>query len=352
MDVVKPALEGAGFTVAATSYGQYGIGPFLLPFAWRRRKAINRVVTDIKIARHVFAKKTGREPEWMSVIAHSFGTYVLFKIIEDEFDWRWKRIILCGSVLKESIPLEKYLTRFDTPILNEIGTQDYWPALAESIGWGYGSVGSTGFNRPPVESRWHNDVTHSEFLTKAFCDKWWVPFLRDGRIEKGDSPRALPAWIRLLSWLPLRWLVPAVLATCAVIGAIVSQLPFRYDTPLFPKDWDVATSTPEKVRMQAFSYLPNGNPPQFIVPTHWIRMTDAGVDYWIAKNEDGAFTRFEIRRRINKDNCLGTVVYMLDWFDNQVFIPDVDGGCVVRHLFSRMGGRDIWRDLGKINSWE
>jgi pimeloyl-ACP methyl ester carboxylesterase len=146
IDEVKPALEDAGFFVSPTSYGRYGIFRFLMPGGRLRRKAIERVVTDIVTARRVSFQRTGQEPESMSVIAHSFGTYVLMQIIAVHPELRWNRIILCGSVVKEDFQLHQYLDRFTAPILNEIGTKDYWPALAESIGWDYGSVGSTGFN--------------------------------------------------------------------------------------------------------------------------------------------------------------------------------------------------------------
>jgi hypothetical protein len=82
-------------------------------------------------------------------------------------------------------------------------------------------------------------------------------------------------------------------------------------------------------------------------------MTDAGVAYWLAKNEDGtSVVRFEIRRRINKDACLGTVVYMEGSYENQVFIPDIEGGCLNHQMFARSQGGKFWQDLGEINFGE
>ena len=350
MDEVKPALEDAGFSVSATSYGEYGIGRFLMPFVYFRRKAIERVITDIVTARRMSVLRTGREPKGMSVIAHSFGTYVLSKIIADHPELRWNRVILCGSVLKEDFPLHQYLDRFDAPILNEIGTQDYWPALAESVGWGYGSVGSTGFNRPPVVSRWHKNFTHSQFLTKEFCQNQWVPFLHQGRIDRGDTPRSLPFGIRLLTSLPLRWVMPVILASCVAIVTITTLLPFRPSKLLLPEDFDVPTSAVEKEPLRSFTYTPNNTPPQFTVPTRWTKMSEAGVPFWLAKSEDGtSAVRFEIRRRIDNNDCLGTVVYMADAYEKQIFIPDIDGGCQNHQLWSRSKGAEFWQDLGGIN---
>jgi pimeloyl-ACP methyl ester carboxylesterase len=211
MGEIKPALERSGFTVGPTSYGKFGVPRFLLPFPWLRNKAISRVVSDIRTARKSHKLLTGSEPEHMSLISHSFGTYVVSKILSDYPDFQWHRIIFCGSVVREDFRFDQVLEQFYHPLLNEIGTKDYWPALAESIGWGYGSVGSTGFNRPPVESRWHNGFRHSDFLTESFCRKYWIPFLRGDKPKAADKPTELPFWIRAITWLPLRWVLLVIL---------------------------------------------------------------------------------------------------------------------------------------------
>jgi pimeloyl-ACP methyl ester carboxylesterase len=137
---LKETLIECGFKVAPTSYGMLNVGRFLLPVSWFRDQAVNRVLTGIKTGIRI------HEPERVSVIAHSFGTYVMAKIMADYPELRWHRIIFCGSVVSESFPLHQFLERFQYPILNDVGTRDIWPALAESVTWGYGSVGSYGFN--------------------------------------------------------------------------------------------------------------------------------------------------------------------------------------------------------------
>src|SRR5258707_6530474 len=160
---------------------------------------------DIRTARESYRLENGAYPKSMSVISHSFGTYVVGKVLTDVPDLEWNRIIFCGSVVREDFPLQRVLRSFRHPLLNEIGTKDYWPALAESAGWGYGSVGSTGFNRPPVETRWHSGFRHSDFLTDSFCTKFWVPFLQGETPKEADKPAAMPLGIRAITWLPLRW---------------------------------------------------------------------------------------------------------------------------------------------------
>ncbi|MGY3499457.1 esterase/lipase family protein [Bradyrhizobium sp. USDA 4471] len=220
MDEVKPALESAGFTVAPTSYGQFSILRFLAPFLWLRNKPVERVAKAVRTAIRSYKNSNGgNAPKKMSVISHSFGTYIVGRLLTDFQDLEWYRVIFCGSVVREDYPLDKVLNQFTSPLLNEIGTRDFLPALAESAGWGYGSVGSTGFNAPPVETRWHHGYRHCDFLTQDFCKTYWIPFLQGQRPAPADPPMKMPLWIRLLAMLPLRWIILAIEAL--VLAAII-----------------------------------------------------------------------------------------------------------------------------------
>jgi pimeloyl-ACP methyl ester carboxylesterase len=238
MNEVKPALEYAGFSVAPTSYGEYSLVRFLLPFKKPRRKAIERVVRDIHTARLVHEKKRKLAPRRMSVISHSFGTYVISRILDDHRELRWYRIIFCGSVVEEDYRLDRVLEQFSPDLLNEVGTRDFWPAFGESAGWGYGSIGSHGLNHPAVSSRWHRDFRHSDFLTRQFCQKFWIPFLRGEQPRSADEAERMPWWISAISRLQLRWIVlPVVLCwklsvVLLLLGAVWwfgwLQLPWRW----------------------------------------------------------------------------------------------------------------------------
>lgn len=227
MGDVKPALENSGFAVGLTSYGRFGILRFLAPFRWLRNKAIRRVANDIRTARRSYKIEKGSDPKRMSVISHSFGTYVVGRLLTDYPEFEWYRVIFCGSVVREDYPLDKVLRQFTGPLLNEIGTKDFLPALAESAGWGYGSVGSTGFNRSPVETRWHHGYRHSDFLTEDFCKKSWIPFLEGNKPEPGDKPVQLPLSVRLGVMLPLRWIFLAIAALCLLALGYFLQVAAR-----------------------------------------------------------------------------------------------------------------------------
>jgi pimeloyl-ACP methyl ester carboxylesterase len=187
MGEVEPALEKAGFIVSRTSYGQYPIWSFLFHWKSLEQKAIRRLTDDITDA------VTLHGPDLISVIAHSFGTYVISKILLSRAEFRWERIIFCGSVVRDDFPFRDVVGRFTPPLLNEVGDSDIWPAFAEKFG--YGAVGSYGFNRPAVQTRWHKGFRHSDFLNEKFCNENWIPFLLGKGIASGDKPSLL-SWYR------------------------------------------------------------------------------------------------------------------------------------------------------------
>jgi pimeloyl-ACP methyl ester carboxylesterase len=332
IQAIKPTLEDAGFVVAPTSFGKFSILRFLLPFDWAHAKAIERVVTAINTA------KTLYQPTRMSVISHSFGTYVIARILADHPEFVWERIIFCGSVVRDDFPLHKSI-RFKIPLLNEVGSKDFLPALAESVTWGYGSVGSNGFNVPPVETRWHDGFHHSSFLTEPFCKTFWIPFLRDGTLVRGDPPTALPLGIRFITGLPLRWLWPVALAG---IVLLFIKLP----------PGDIPARAAENPRLASFTLnVPREN----LEPgsRYWSRPVD---DRWIERYPSGRVTTFDVKpQRISLNGCDGSVAVHEE--DNlEIFIPDY--GCrpgLVRFRWQQKGWRKLfpwsrpnWHDLAEM----
>lgn len=208
---VRTTLEEAGFAVESTNYGRVNLLEFLVPIAFFRRRAIETVWRQIRIVRQ-------NNPDAdVSVVAHSFGTYVIAHLIKENFDIKFDRILLCGSVVPYDFPFEQFQDRFRSPIINEVGARDVWPAMAENITFGYGSAGTYGFRRPLVRDRWHNGAGHNFFLKQSFCREFWVPFLKVGHLAPASElPEQPPAWLRLVSALNLRWLLlPAFLLLLA-----------------------------------------------------------------------------------------------------------------------------------------
>lgn len=205
-NVIRSALSKEGFIVQPTNYGLFDTLRFFVPGPVFKRGVVARVQEQIR--------QTLRLNETMScsIIAHSFGTYVVAQILRQYADLDFDRIIFCGSVVSERFRFEDYRKRFGTPLLNEVGTRDVWLAVAEAVTFGYGAAGVYGFRRPAVHDRWHNGLAHGDFLDADFCRKYWLPFLRDGTLAEADETPETPRW-----WL---WLVSTFKFRYAVVLAL------------------------------------------------------------------------------------------------------------------------------------
>jgi hypothetical protein len=216
-DEVKQTLRADGFAVESTSYGRMNLIEFILPFSYFRNKAKLTVWTQIQ-----HAKLLHPNASQVSVIAHSFGTYIIAQIVKEQFAFKFHRIIFCGSVVRYDFPIEHYAGRYTSPIFNDVGTADPWPAVAQSVTTGYGSVGTYGFHRSGVEDRFHNGAGHGYFLNREFCKRFWIPSLRckpgaEKDLDMGDVPGEDPHFlIRLLTIFKVKY---AILAAALVLGA-------------------------------------------------------------------------------------------------------------------------------------
>ncbi|MCX5581209.1 hypothetical protein [Kaistia terrae] len=217
MTQVGQTLTRAGFECEPAGYGYFGVIRFLLPIDWLRRLAIQVVVSKIDAAIDM------HKPDRVSIISHSFGSYVVSRIIEKEFRLKWHRVIFCGSVIPNTFPFPQLTSRFTSPILNEIGTRDFWPALATSVTWGYGSIGSHGYQGAPLAERWYRGFHHSDFLTKEHCEKAWVPFLKRGEVVDADAPDELPLIMRILTIIKIKMILVAILMIFIILPLIVDR---------------------------------------------------------------------------------------------------------------------------------
>ncbi|MFJ2449487.1 hypothetical protein [Pseudomonas sp. NPDC087626] len=159
----------------------------------------------------------------ISVIAHSFGTYIISKILENNPDIRFEKIITCGSVISRNYNWTKHAPfAHSTDIINDVGVRDVWPVIANCVTLGYGSSGNQGFRTASATDRYFN-YGHSDFFEPQHDHilKYWRPIFEDQTIPKSEIklPKAS---------VPLLWFchskkgkaIPFALYAAAIIGTL------------------------------------------------------------------------------------------------------------------------------------
>ncbi|MCZ4331112.1 hypothetical protein [Castellaniella denitrificans] len=194
---LRDRLVELGIDAVPIGYGYMDVFRFLCPL-FTRAKPLQKIERE-------FRGILKREPKpRVSVVAHSFGTYLLAKMLEDATDVRVNRVILCGSIISTEYRWDKVESRVGA-IVNEVAVSDFWPVLAKASSWGYGSSGTSGFKTQAVHDRYHRGG-HSSFFDDGHMEQYWLPFLKDGQIVKSEetSRRKISFWISALHVFPLK----------------------------------------------------------------------------------------------------------------------------------------------------
>jgi len=223
---VKALIEAdTGATVIPLKYGYFDVFRFWCPLGICRQGPIARLHRELRDAIREFA---GHD---VSVIAHSYGTYALSRILMEHSDIALRRIILCGSIIPNTFSWSRIATQIrDQPmrdaVLNECGTKDIWPVLAASLTWGYGTSSTHGFGSVEVRDRIHA-MPHGGYFDRAFVRKFWLPFLARGQIVASSVERAgtaTPWWFSVLAW-PWKWAAVAAVVLAIASGSLIFTLP-------------------------------------------------------------------------------------------------------------------------------
>lgn len=236
-EMVKKVLEDSeAIEVQPVKYGFVDTFRFLFPW-FTRKAAIDRFVREYRDV------KLRRPNSRISVIAHSFGTYIFAKALEQVTDIVFDKVVLCGSIIPNKFRVAPFRAQLGPdPILNDCGTHDVWPVLAKSSSWGYGSTGTFGFGTNGIRDRFHK-FTHSSYFDEKFVKDFWLPYLLKGSIKGTEwevqRPNP-PYWQSLLGLLQLKWILPILLVGYFVWPIIVgySATPVvRIDSQIFVGQW-------------------------------------------------------------------------------------------------------------------
>lgn len=210
---VAEVVRRSGSDAAVIRYAYIDVFRFLIP--WFREPAIRALYNKLEPLLH------DEGIDHISVIAHSFGSYAISRILLEHPHVRLRRLVLCGSIVPADFPWDRVYEQLDDRVLNECGTKDIWPLLASGLTVGFGPSGTFGFGTWKVRDRFH-PFRHSDFFDPQFVEDAWLPYFSDGLVVEagGDWVRQTPPWWQsVIARLPL-WAVPlaAVLVSVWLLG--------------------------------------------------------------------------------------------------------------------------------------
>ncbi|WP_148080401.1 hypothetical protein [Roseimaritima ulvae] len=229
---MKDQLAGHGAVVKPLKYGYLDAFSFWCPFLTRRgpiKKLLGRINDAISVG--------GDRP--LIIIAHSFGTYAVTKILEANPSIRPKRLLLCGAIVRTDYRWARHgQLAEDHSVLNECADKDIWPVLAQGLTLGYGASGTFGFGDALAEDRYHN-FGHSGYFTPGFVEQYWVPWIFDKRVERSDHSPSSPWYMNVLA--STKWIVLALVLLC-LPAMYYSANSVSQDMTYPPQEWSPVPS--------------------------------------------------------------------------------------------------------------
>jgi serine/threonine-protein kinase len=159
------------------NFGRFSLLKFLLPRARTTKVEWFRTTYTQEFADLTRSVLSSERP---SIVAHSFGTYILGYALLRYPYLRFNKVLLCGSILPRDFPWDALIDRGQVQaVRNEYGARDVWTQLARRFVAGTGASGTIGFacqhDRLEQEAF---DYAHSEYFERGHMSDRWVPFLR------------------------------------------------------------------------------------------------------------------------------------------------------------------------------
>ena len=152
-------------------YGYFWALQLLTP--WCRRAKIEWFKKEYE----KIIQETGIKP---SLIAHSFGTYIVANAIRKYPEIRFERIIFCGSIVRRDFDWAAVVKIGQVEaVLNQCGGEDFWVKVADWFVGGAGRSGVEGFstNCSQVIQQIRTAFSHSNYFYRLNYVENWIPFL-------------------------------------------------------------------------------------------------------------------------------------------------------------------------------
>jgi hypothetical protein len=165
------------------NYGRFSLFRFLMPRQRRIKVSwFRQTYTEFMRDRSIPTSETNLP----SIVAHSFGAYILGNCLLKYENIRFDKVILCGSILPIGFPWDVILDRGQvSAVRNEYGSNDIWSKLVHWVVSGTGASGQRGFERNhPLLIQEEFRFDHKEYFDRGHMERYWLPFIEQTAVRQ------------------------------------------------------------------------------------------------------------------------------------------------------------------------
>lgn len=196
--VLAPVLARNGFVPYLLDYGNFKLLPFLTP--WSRKRKLRWLVDQLT---PIYETENVNR---VSIIAHSFGSYLTSALIEGYPEFRFDKVIFAGSIVRRNFAWSEYFrTGRVNLVRNDYGRLDFWPSVAKRLVNEAGDSGRSGFDTDAMDADTRDCLINVKFTTHGHSDYFhikhytehWIPTLKRTLVARDDT-RAITEKIDLI----------------------------------------------------------------------------------------------------------------------------------------------------------
>jgi pimeloyl-ACP methyl ester carboxylesterase len=168
---VSPLLSAHGLIPVPLDFGSFGARQLIWPPARKKKRQwlLDEYIRECDRLRC----------ESPSIVAHSFGCYLVASLLKKYSQVRFDHVIFCGSIVHPGYPWAGLAARGQVKsVLNQYGGEDFWAWVVQ---WGVEDAGPSGYSgfKPAavVRQQNHPEFEHSDYFYDLNYNQNWIPFL-------------------------------------------------------------------------------------------------------------------------------------------------------------------------------
>ncbi|HXJ38958.1 MAG TPA: TIR domain-containing protein [Bryobacteraceae bacterium] len=190
---VSPLLSAQGLIPVPLDFGNFGARQLVWPPA--RKKKLQWLLGE-------YTRECDRlRCQSPSIVAHSFGCYLVASFLKKYSQVRFDSIIFCGSIVHPAYPWATLAARGQVKsVLNQYGGEDFWAWVVQWAVEDAGPSGYSGFGESTamVHQQNHPEFAHSDYFFDLNYNQNWIPFLLGKPLPAVTSPDG--GWQAPVNW--------------------------------------------------------------------------------------------------------------------------------------------------------